>query len=285
MDSKQRDFTQNGSSNVNLTLKQSYANDSQTPLFMTTLRRLIGEQFQRLTSSPEDSRVKTSATLENELVSRGVVLHSGNITLKRLGYFDQNTVSLRTYQHSLEGDSMSSLQTLPRSGVMRSGIVYQLPPLVRLTVATESSSFPTPTVADTFTGNLKSSQVKEGSRHSVTLSHAVMMWPTPTVLDHHAHAMRRTDGQKTDSMFGRRVMWNTPAARDWRDNASPSEKMRNSPSNASMAGGQLNPDWTEWLMGFPIGWSELSVSETQLYRNSRKSLRKQSKNTKDKILK
>lgn len=28
-------------------------------------------------------------------------------------------------------------------------------------------------------------------------------------------------------------------------------------------GGQLNPMWVEWLMGFPIGWTDLSVSETQ----------------------
>ena len=28
-------------------------------------------------------------------------------------------------------------------------------------------------------------------------------------------------------------------------------------------GGQLNPTWVEWLMGFPIGWTDLSASETQ----------------------
>lgn len=27
--------------------------------------------------------------------------------------------------------------------------------------------------------------------------------------------------------------------------------------------GYLNPEWVEWLMGYPIGWTELSVSETQ----------------------
>lgn len=27
--------------------------------------------------------------------------------------------------------------------------------------------------------------------------------------------------------------------------------------------GRLNPDWTEWLMGYPIGWTELNASETQ----------------------
>ena len=22
-------------------------------------------------------------------------------------------------------------------------------------------------------------------------------------------------------------------------------------------GGQLNPDWVEWMMGFPVGWTEV----------------------------
>ena len=31
---------------------------------------------------------------------------------------------------------------------------------------------------------------------------------------------------------------------------------------AAVIGGQLNPEWTEWFMGFPIGWTELEPSET-----------------------
>jgi len=27
--------------------------------------------------------------------------------------------------------------------------------------------------------------------------------------------------------------------------------------------GPMNPAWVEWLMGFPIGWTELNASETQ----------------------
>ena len=26
-------------------------------------------------------------------------------------------------------------------------------------------------------------------------------------------------------------------------------------------GGQLNPTWVEWLMGFPLGWTDLNASE------------------------
>lgn len=27
-------------------------------------------------------------------------------------------------------------------------------------------------------------------------------------------------------------------------------------------GGPTNPEWVEWLMGFPIGWTESGPSET-----------------------
>ena len=33
------------------------------------------------------------------------------------------------------------------------------------------------------------------------------------------------------------------------------------------ASGQLNPEWVEWLMGFPSGWSELEPSAMRSYRS------------------
>jgi DNA (cytosine-5)-methyltransferase 1 len=32
-------------------------------------------------------------------------------------------------------------------------------------------------------------------------------------------------------------------------------------------GGQLNPTWVEWLMGFPLGWTDLKASVTPLSLN------------------
>jgi len=32
--------------------------------------------------------------------------------------------------------------------------------------------------------------------------------------------------------------------------------------DSSVVGGQLNPMWVEWLMGFPTGWTDLEHSET-----------------------
>ena len=28
--------------------------------------------------------------------------------------------------------------------------------------------------------------------------------------------------------------------------------------------GQLNPQWVDWLMGYPVNWTDLRDSETQL---------------------
>jgi hypothetical protein len=36
------------------------------------------------------------------------------------------------------------------------------------------------------------------------------------------------------------------------------------------AGGALNPTWVEWLMGFPLGWTDLGPSETRSSRRSSK---------------
>jgi hypothetical protein len=34
--------------------------------------------------------------------------------------------------------------------------------------------------------------------------------------------------------------------------------------------GALNPTWVEWLMGFPLGWTDLAASATPSSRKSRK---------------
>jgi hypothetical protein len=54
----------------------------------------------------------------------------------------------------------------------------------------------------------------------------------------------------------------TRAAQDAKNNAGPSQMGRNTlPLNAEI-GGPLNPEWCEWFMGWPIGWTELPRSET-----------------------
>ena len=52
----------------------------------------------------------------------------------------------------------------------------------------------------------------------------------------------------------------TPSANDWKGSSRGGQR-RGQLTDPDMgvieAGGQLNPDWVEWLMGWPIGWTDL----------------------------
>ena len=67
-------------------------------------------------------------------------------------------------------------------------------------------------------------------------------------------AMSHRAGRKRHDKF-----FPTPTARDYKDNgSSPAELQRNSVTLETHAGGQLNPTWVEWLMGYPEGWTDLN---------------------------
>jgi hypothetical protein len=72
------------------------------------------------------------------------------------------------------------------------------------------------------------------------------------------------------------TMWPTPKARDWKDGASAGTFGRSSPDlgklvGQSKASGSLNPTWVEWLMGFPLGWTDCEHLATPSFRKSLKS--------------
>ena len=68
----------------------------------------------------------------------------GRSTPELLANYDPATSSWRTSQLCLDGDYQTFSETWPRSGTMRNGIAYLLPPLVRLTDETGSGLWPTP---------------------------------------------------------------------------------------------------------------------------------------------
>jgi DNA (cytosine-5)-methyltransferase 1 len=49
--------------------------------------------------------------------------------------------------------------------------------------------------------------------------------------------------------------WPTPRARDWKGGAATQRNRRRACPLNDAVGGCLNPDWVEWLMGFPPGWT------------------------------
>ena len=64
----------------------------------------------------------------------------------------------------------------------------------------------------------------------------------------------------------KKAKYPTPCAADGKDQASGDlyaainnvgGQLTDPDMGVIQAGGQLNPDWVEWLMGWPIGWTDL----------------------------
>jgi hypothetical protein len=49
-------------------------------------------------------------------------------------------------------------------------------------------------------------------------------------------------------------------------------------------GGQLNPTWVEWLMGFPPGWTDLDASATPSSPNAHNTSENASSNMKEEVV-
>jgi hypothetical protein len=54
----------------------------------------------------------------------------------------------------------------------------------------------------------------------------------------------------------------TPTCHNSKEVAYPAEFTRKTPTLATHAGGKLNPTWVEWLMGWPMEWTDLKPLET-----------------------
>jgi len=154
-------------------------------------------------------------------------------------------------------------ETWPTSGSMRSGRVFERPMLERRITDSVCSSLPTPTVDDTFTDKLKSSQQKDGSMHSVTLGQAVQMLPTVVASDH-------ADRRKSENWQGRDLVSTIhevedelgtgvgfgkfeAAVRRWEDTLGVKAPAPTQPDGRDGAH-RLSSKFTEWMMGLQPAW-------------------------------
>lgn len=53
----------------------------------------------------------------------------------------------------------------------------------------------------------------------------------------------------------------TPTAHNAKEGNYPAERTRNTPTLAAVLGGKINPEYQEWMMGFPIGHTDLRPVE------------------------
>ena len=198
-----------------------------------------------------------------------------------LAKYDLNTRSWRTAQCSLFEDLELSLETWPKWGLMRDGECWEQTPLVPLTDETESGLWLTPTVMDglpprnpkalerQYQKNRKGRTTHSTLREQVVYPPPKELWPTPTVCgNYNRKGLSKTSG---DGLATAVAKWPTPVARMWKDSGSPSEFKRNEVPLAAQVGGTLNPDWVEWLMNWPIKWSNLNEFNKQEFQRWQKA--------------
>jgi len=231
-----------------------------------------------------DFRAKTSAQPEKVQESKVSDHLCGNIWRESSVKFDRNTLSWKTHQCLWEEDLAPSSLTLPKWGMMRVGVLWERITSALHTDETESGLLlPTPTCADATMGailndntkfiTLKSGRLRkisnQGVSGSIGLARTVAMWPTPRA----GNPGSRPNGKGgkilseevmiAEGIRGRGEKLATPQARDYRTGSkSRWENPERSRNLNDQIGGQLNPTWVEWLMGWPLGWTDSKPLET-----------------------
>ena len=187
--------------------------------------------------------VRTLVPQEKEQALQETDRVCGNTWPGLLARYDLNSHSWRTVQCSLLEDLNESLQTLPKWGMTVGGELYLLPKLVQTTDENEfglSEKWSTP--------------IAGLSKHSASPEY----WNN-----------RILKGRQTDThMEVVKRMWGTPKAQDSRHALRDRGKGNLGEQVSGLHnGGHLNPTWTEWLMGWPLGWTDLKPLETDKYHS------------------
>jgi len=191
-----------------------------------------------------DSLAKTSASqaIKQEYKTEREVAY-GQSAPVLLGRFDPDTPSLKTSQTCLTDTGEIGLSeysgTFPRSGMMRSGTVYQLPNLARTITEIGFGLLPTPVASDM--GSASQKRIDQTGHPKAALREAVF-WPTPNA-----------------SQGGTTGNWKPVRDSGHTVQLSLAQSVRNLRIQQGKPFGGLNPTWVEWLMGFPLGHTDLNA--------------------------
>jgi hypothetical protein len=220
---------------------------SRLSRFGMTSEPLMGVRGEDLlTWFREVSLAKTSARQAKVTGSTVNEVGSGRKWLGLLARFDRDSRSWRTPQCSLLGGSDEYSETWPRWGSMRNGECWERQTAEPRTSATESGLWPTPNCIGYRSDGELLLLSRKLSSHAEYLamttracnSKRERFWPTPTVCgNYNRKGASATSG---DGLY--------------------------TAVQKSGAIGQLNPDWVEWLMGWPIGLTDLKPLETGRYQ-------------------
>jgi hypothetical protein len=246
---------------------------SRLSRFGMTYKPLTADRGKELlTLYLEDSHAKTLAQQERELELMGSAAECGEKWRGSFTKYDQDSCSWKTHQCSLLGGLEEFSETWPQWGLMRDGECWEQQTLAQ-TIRGIGSGL-SPNGVDTFhTPNTIG--LDGGSNSRKALKSKMEMYPTPVTIDAGTGRFNTSIGsdnkRPTLAMMAKKNLWPTPVTRDYKD-VGTKEAMtrqlnkRQTPGLALVVGagigGKLNPTWVEWLMGWPLGWTDLNPLET-----------------------
>lgn len=283
------------------TAKESLNNESKTDSLTKLQFSAISEHSsvkgmpkairEWLMSSRGDSPASRLAPQANSL--RNEMIETCGLTLlQSFASYDPDSASWKTSQGCLvSGTREEFSETWPKQGIMQGGVCWELTMLAPRTKGRGCGLWPTPNVCGNYNRKGASKTSSDG------LATKVKNWPTPKGTPSGPDFARMNrDKSGGDDLATKVAKWPTPTKQDCENDGAPSQYKRNSiPLNALVktfptpqasmmidadmeqaryagnnekrpeykdAGkGSLNPDWVEWLMGWPIGWSALEPIE------------------------
>lgn len=182
----------------------------------------------------------------------------GENTRASFASYDPDSSSWKTSQRCLLEGWESYSGTWPRAGMTRSGTAFPLAPSAPLTRGIASGLLPTPAATEAGSNqngiNGKGGEHERPSAGTPTLytlaRHGKLPTPSATMADKGGRgelvgAIRGTKGCRTEAM-----RLPTPRARDWKGDG------KDCLPTALGTGGSLHPRFVEWMMGFPLGWTD-----------------------------
>ena len=205
-------------------LMDSYL-DSLSGTTFAPLMENLGQEKSML--SQEDSHAKTSQPQEKAQVLMEKGLDSGEKWQGSFAKYNPDSCSWKTHQCSLLGDLDEFLETWPQWGLMQGGECWEHQTLERSMKGSESGLLPD---NQNFFHTPNTTGLDGGSNSRKALKKRISTWPTPT----------------------------TPTGGG---NVGGSGAYKNAIKNGTHIPHSINPSLYEWLMGWPIGWTDLKPLE------------------------
>jgi hypothetical protein len=230
------------------------------------LTESLGQEL--LTLFREDFHAKTSAQQEKAQELMESEVECGEKWHASFVKYDPDLFLWRTHQCSLLGDLDEFLETWPQWGLMRNGECWEQQTLEQTIRGIGFGLLPN---NDTFFHTPCTTGIDGGSNSRKALKKRLL--PTP---DASQRGPTKDYNPQAKSQSGRTLQsfaakFPTPQASDHRDRgnmSNPSIQRRVAIGKQIMlsqsvhpTNGQLNPTWVEWLMGWPLGWTDLNQLE------------------------